>query len=157
MRLFMRNYPNTIKFSVIFAFIAVLVVAAALFDNNLAQKKHTAPAAAWLGVQVLPIDRTVEENFNLVYKRGLLVQNVIPGSPAGEAGIIEGDIIRRTGSMQLLNTGQLKTYIRNKLPGQKIRIVYIRGEITMTTYATLELSPISGPDTNLVHGIYPFP
>jgi len=146
---------NLIRFSVIFFLIGFLVVVAALYDNNQAQKKRSFPAEVWLGVQVLPIDKTVYENLNLVYKRGLLVQNVIPGSPADKAGIIEDDIIRRVGSIQLINTGQLKTYIREKLPGQKIRIVYIRGEITMTTYATLELSEITSPNTRLVYGTYP--
>jgi S1-C subfamily serine protease len=83
------------------------------------------------------------------------VQNVIPGSPADAAGIIEGDIIRRVGSLQLLNTEQLRLYIKEKLPGQKIRIVFLRNELTLTTYATLEISQINNPDTKLVYGTFP--
>ena len=151
----MRDIPVPIKFSIVFVFIAFLVVAAVRIHNNLEQHKLLPSAPVWLGVRVIPIDKTVAGNFNLAYKRGLLVRNVVPGSPADKAGIIDNDIIRRIEDIRLINTGQLKTYIRTKSPGQKTRIVYIRGITTITTCATLELSQIVDPNSRLVYGVYP--
>jgi hypothetical protein len=151
----MKDIPDIIKYSIVFVFIVLLVVVAARIHGNLEQNMPPPSAPVWLGVRVIPLDKTVSENFNLAYKRGLLVRNVVPGSPADEAGIIEGDIIRRIEDIQLINTGQLKTYIRTKSPGQKARIVYIRGITTITTCATLELSQIIDPNSRLVYGAYP--
>ena len=120
-------------------------------------KKNQTPGTnpVWIGVQVVPIDDKISKNLNLTFNRGLLVRNVIAGSPADDAGILKDDIIRRIGVNELVNTAQLKTYLSKKSPGQKIRIVYIRDGITATTDVITEEASGIDPNTRLVYGAYP--
>lgn len=47
----------------------------------------------WLGVVVQEVDRGLAKSFGMRYPEGALVADVLPGSPALEAGIKIGDII----------------------------------------------------------------
>ena len=152
---FMKDISNTLKFSIIFVFIVLVVITIVRINGIQSQNHQISADPVWLGIRVLPIDKTVAENFSLCYKRGLLVRSVIPGSPAGLAGITEGDIIRRIEDFQLINTVQLKEYISTKSPGQKARIVYIRDKTTITTCVTFESSQLIDPNTRLIYGVYP--
>lgn len=145
---------NRIKLTGVFFLVILSVITFYLVVKN---NKTPGTNPVWLGIQVLSIDDAVSKNFNLIYKRGLLVRNVIAGSPADDAGIIKGDIIRRIGYKEMINTDQLKIYLRKKSPGQRITIVYIRdGDgITTTTYALLEETPRIDPNTKLIYGTYP--
>jgi serine protease Do len=49
----------------------------------------------WLGVGVQPVTRELQEAFDLPERRGALVAQVTPGSPADEAGLERGDVILR--------------------------------------------------------------
>lgn len=136
-------------------FLALVTFAIIAVDHSQNGKIHFSPTPAWIGIQVLEIDKTVVKKYNLDYKHGVLVRNVITGSPADEAGITEGDIIRKLAGNELLTVDQLRTYLRKKLPGQKIRMVYIRDGITITANVTLEYLQINDPNLRLVYGAYP--
>lgn len=159
----MKENNSSTKLTIIFLFVILLVVIAitVIAGNNQTQsnQNQAAPAdgagSVWLGVQVIVIDKIVAKDFNIPYKRGLIVETVINGSPADDAGIIEGDIIRRINNKDIINTEQLRQIISKKLPGQRVRIVYIRNEVTMITYVTLQLPTITNPNIKLVHGTYP--
>jgi len=112
----------------------------------------------WLGIQVLPIDKKVAKDINLPFQRGLLVRKVISGSPAAEAGVKRGDIIRRVGNIRMRETLQLRKIISKMLPGQKVRVVYIRNMKTKTVYVRLEQPPsdtLIDRNAQLVYGVYP--
>lgn len=47
----------------------------------------------WLGVMIQDVTRELAESFGMPNPEGALVAKVIPGSPAGQAGIRVGDII----------------------------------------------------------------
>jgi len=49
----------------------------------------------WLGVAVQPITKELAEAFDLPARKGALVSQVTPGSPADDAGIERGDVIVR--------------------------------------------------------------
>ena len=112
----------------------------------------------WLGIQILPINKKVAKDINLPFQRGLLVRKVISGSPAAEAGVKRGDIIRRVGNIRMIGTLQLRKIISKMLPGQKVRVVYIRNMKTKTVYVRLEQPPsdtLIDRNAQLVYGVYP--
>jgi serine protease Do len=49
--------------------------------------------SAWLGVFTQPLTDDFATYWNLEPKGGLIVSTVVPGSPAQQAGLIEGDVI----------------------------------------------------------------
>lgn len=154
------------KILLLIIFIKVLIL---VFIVSLTRKNETQISASlvqnragfshvWLGIQVLPIDKTVVKNFNLPFHRGLLVRRVISGSPAAKAGVIRGDVIRRIGNIRMRDTLQLRKIISKMSPGQKVRVVYIRNMKTKTVYVRLE-QPSSDTlidrNAQLVYGVYP--
>ena len=141
------------------AVIAIMVkttATAAPIAQLLAQEKQNTNSV-WLGVQVLPIDKTIAQDFNLPYPYGLLIQRVINGSPADEAGLKKGDVIRRVNSVRLLNTQQLQDLMNKKVPGDKIRVVFGRQGIDGTVYVQLESRPIglANPNSMFIANTYP--
>lgn len=144
--------------------ILILIVIISLIKKNDSRissapiQNRTSSLPVWLGIQVLPIDKTVVKNFNLPFYRGLLVRKVISGSPAAEAGVMRGDVIRRIGNTRMRDTLQLRKIISKMSPGQKVRVVYIRNMKTKTVYVRLE-QPLSDTlidrNAQLVYGVYP--
>ena len=51
------------------------------------------PAGAWRGLGVLDINTQNTQRFNIQEKKGVIVENVEPNSPAEASGIIPGDVI----------------------------------------------------------------
>jgi len=154
------------KILLLIIFIKVLIL---VFIVSLTRKNETQISASlaqnraglshvWLGIQVLPIDKTVVKNFNLPFHRGLLVRKVISGSPTAKAGIMRGDVIRRIGNKRIIHSLQLRKIISKMSPGQEVRMVYIRDMRRRTVYVRLEQPPsnfLIDVNAQLVYGVYP--
>lgn len=63
---------------------------------------------------------------NLSFKNGIYVAQVINNSPAYKAGIEEGDIINQIDDISLKKMSDLRKYIYQKQPGDKVKIKYLR-------------------------------
>jgi len=63
-------------------------------DNNNAP---VAPSSMALGLRLAPLTPTLRQQLGLTAKGGLVVLNVVKGSPAEQAGIQRGDVIERVG------------------------------------------------------------
>jgi len=59
----------------------VLAVLCALFFNGLSQMQEL-----WLGVEVMPLNNTMRNQFGVTKRGGVLVNAVLPHSPAEHAG-----------------------------------------------------------------------
>jgi S1-C subfamily serine protease len=58
--------------------------------------------------------------------RGVVVRQVLRGSPAEEAGFREGDVIRRLNTTLIGSTEDVYTFIARHSPGQQVRVVVHR-------------------------------
>jgi S1-C subfamily serine protease len=56
----------------------------------------------------------------------VVIRQVLPGSPAAEAGLREGDVIRRLGSMAVADTDDVYSFIGHHAPGQHVPVVVNR-------------------------------
>jgi serine protease Do len=97
----------------------------------------------WLGVALYTVDPYVVAQFDLVVDEGVLVVEVIVDSPADTAGLKEGDIITYIDENKITDTEDLFQAINNSEIGQKVKIVFIRGDdqSEQITWATLAKSP----------------
>ncbi|OGO18999.1 MAG: hypothetical protein A2144_12555 [Chloroflexi bacterium RBG_16_50_9] len=94
---------STVKTRVILAFVAVLIVVAAVSglsrlwgqsgDMSSAGPATTSGSSVGLGITYLPVTRPVSAYYNLGLDSGALVTEVDPGSPAELAGLKVGDVI----------------------------------------------------------------
>lgn len=96
---------------------------------------------AWVGIEVLPVDKDVVVRFKLPCKRGLLVRKVYIDSPAQDAGLKKGDIIRRVGNSRILDDVQLKKIVDKMKPGQALRLVLWRPIKPKTIFVEVEPKP----------------
>ena len=99
-------------------------------------------ARPYLGIRWQPITPDIAAAYDLPVKWGIYVTNLGANSPAGEAGVRQGDILTRIGDIELDEKHSFINALFNYKPGDRIKIqVYRSGE-------RLELDVILGEATS---------
>jgi S1-C subfamily serine protease len=88
---------------------------------------HGAMMRPWLGISGLGITEQAAANYKLPVDRGVFVANVAPKSPADEAGIRERDIILEFGGKRLNDIEDLQRFLKQRKPGDEVRLTIQRG------------------------------
>lgn len=76
----------------------------------------------YLGIYMQDVDREIAKHFKLKKPYGVIITDVVKGSPAEKAGLKEGDIIIEIDGNEIKNSLQLRSYVQSKMPGEKVRI-----------------------------------
>jgi putative serine protease PepD len=97
------------------------------------------PTHSYFGLQVTPIPASAAEEMGS--PQGLYVAGVVPGSPAADAGLQEGDIITEINGQAVNSSTDLESYTITHAPGEKLTITYYRGGKSSTTTLTLGTQP----------------
>ncbi len=84
----------------------------------------------YLGItgQQRPLDRRLARFHNLTTEFAVEVLSIIPNSPAGEAGIREGDLIVAINLKEVSNVDHLHHFLAEWPIGQPVRLSIIRGQ-----------------------------
>jgi S1-C subfamily serine protease len=100
---------------------------------------------AWIGVSMQTVNEELAETFRLPVERGVLVTDVVPGSPADEAGLeggdtrvvvngesyfLGGDIITRADGKAVASAEALGDTVADKEPGDEIELEVRREDET---------------------------
>jgi putative serine protease PepD len=72
---------------------------------------------------------------------GLYVQNVVPGGPAAQAGLRQGDVITKINGEAATSPVQLQELTLTKKPGDTVQLEYWRNGQTTTVTVTLGTQP----------------
>lgn len=80
----------------------------------------------WMGVEVLPVDDVLARQFGLPDKEGVLVNGVMPGSPAEKAGLKRGDVIREFNGMKVSSQEALVDAVGRTPPKTAVKVRLIR-------------------------------
>lgn len=80
----------------------------------------------FLGVRMQPVTPGLVESFSLPHARGVLIAQVAPAGPAGQAGLQEGDFLTEIDGRDVRNTDDVRTIIASKSPGQQAELTIIR-------------------------------
>jgi len=86
----------------------------------------------WLGVTVQDLDENLAKYFGLADKSGVVVSNVIEGSPAKKGGIKEGDVITKIDGQKVPGVKELLSVVGKMQVGKKVSIVLLRDKREMT-------------------------
>ncbi len=110
-----------------------------------AEDKTPAPAAgqsaaAYIGVELMPVDAPTRALFKLPSVGGLLVCGVGQGSPA-DGRLAQGDILLRLEDQTIVNREQLRTLIRARAVGESVALTVVRGGRTESVKLTLAAAP----------------
>jgi serine protease Do len=87
---------------------------------------------AYLGVAIGEVTAQLAEQFGVEPGTGVLVSEVFPGSPAKEAGMQSGDIIRKFAGTDVTNPRQLQELVERTTLGSKNAVEVLRDGKPMT-------------------------
>jgi K(+)-stimulated pyrophosphate-energized sodium pump len=97
--------------------------------------------SAFLGVVVVSVDEVIASQLGINDGHGVLVNSVVPDSPAEKAGLQRGDVIAVINSDATKDTDTFKEIMAELSPGDTVRITYVRAGKKNRTYAVLTESP----------------
>jgi len=80
----------------------------------------------WLGVSTHTVDPSLREHLELPPGFGIQIVEVMPDSPAADAGIRSNDVLVRLDDQRLISPEHLSILVREKSEGDKVRIALIR-------------------------------
>jgi len=99
--------------------------------KNQAGDKSAKPekVAAYLGVYAVPVDDLsgrLKRRLKIEGNEGLVVVEVVPDSPADEAGLHHGDVITRANGKAVTDPDELRQQVNQVGPGHKIKLSVLR-------------------------------
>ncbi|HUZ72123.1 MAG TPA: DegQ family serine endoprotease [Stellaceae bacterium] len=111
----------------------------------------------WLGASVQAVTADLSESLHLPHPEGVLVKDVMPGSPAAQAGLRIGDVILAVNGRAIEDPDGLHFRIVTQPIGKPARLDYWRAGTEVTTSLTLVAPPETPPrDLEELDGHYPF-
>jgi len=108
---------------------------------------------AYLGVSTADVDSEIARELDLAADRGALVQSVVRGGPADDAGLrggnrqtqqglaAGGDLIVKVGDRDIADPSALADTIARLKPGEEVRIEYFRGDERRSAQVKLSERP----------------
>lgn len=91
----------------------------------------------YIGVNIQDIDETTAKALGLPRTMGIIVQGVVDGSAAQDAGIKEGDVILSVDGKEMNKANELQTYIARHHPGDEVTLKIFRDGKTFEKKVTL--------------------
>lgn len=80
----------------------------------------------WLGVVIQEIDQELASAMNLSISKGVLISDVMEGSPAHEAGLKRGDVIVEFDERKIESVGELRNAVAANQPGSEVTVTILR-------------------------------
>jgi len=90
------------------------------------EKETLASLGKALGLQVQDITPELAQSLNLESNEGVLVADIVPGEPAGEAGLRRGDVITEVNRKPVHNTGEFRK-LTSRARGKTVLLLVKRG------------------------------
>jgi serine protease Do len=92
---------------------------------------------AYLGVILQPVDKDLASAIELENQEGVLISEVVKGSPAEKAGLQQGDIILQYNDKAAKSVTKLRNDIALMNPGSPLKLQLLRNNKKMTLSPTL--------------------
>lgn len=99
----------------------------------------------WLGVLIQDVTRELAPTFGLKQPRGALVAQVLPNSPATEAGLTAGDVILSFDGKEISTSSALPPLVGSTPVGQKARLEVLRRGHTLSLEVKIAELPDDEP------------
>ncbi|CAN5854730.1 trypsin-like peptidase domain-containing protein [soil metagenome] len=91
----------------------------------------------FLGVQMVELSPAIASQRNIDLEEGVLLVEVVPASPAAQAGLQENDVITEIEGEEAETPTDVSRVINSKKPGDRVEITINRAGDTQTVTATL--------------------
>jgi len=104
-------------------------------------KTHGSMMTPWIGIQGVSVTPQVASYYRLGVDHGVLVTNMVPGSPAQKSRIDSGDVILGLGDASVRNIEDLRRELDLHRVGEEIGLTIARGRQRGTVKLRVEASP----------------
>jgi serine protease Do len=91
----------------------------------------------WLGVSIQDLTADLAKSLGIKQKTGVVVADVVKGSPAEKAGLKRGDVITQFEGKAIENSIELRNMATATAPGKTAKITIVRDGKEQTVTATL--------------------
>ncbi len=99
--------------------------------------KYGEAQRGYIGVQIQDVTAELADKEGLREVKGVFVTKVTEGSAALDAGIKEKDVIISIDESKVNTSSELQEQIGKRSPGDKVKVVFLRGGDEKTVYVTL--------------------
>jgi len=104
-------------------------------------KGESAPEQGFLGVVTVTLTKEIKARFDYQPDAGAIVTEVVPGSPAAQAGLQPDDVITRIGEQAIESNASVQSAVRAHKPTDKVEIRWTHGSETRSATVTLGTRP----------------
>jgi len=121
--------------------------------------RHGKVTRGWLGVTIQSLTPELAKQFNIVEETGVLVGDIVEGSPAEKAGLKRGDVIFEFEGKKIDDPNQLRNMVASVVPGSEVEAKIIRDNRTLPVNITISEMPaemgsnLKGDYDNLLSGV----
>jgi Do/DeqQ family serine protease len=99
----------------------------------------------WLGVAIQDITDELASSFGVREREGVLVADVMKGSPAEAAGLRAGDVVVEMNGVRIREVPDLQRRVAGLAPGERVRIVVMRDGARQPSTVTIGEMPSEEP------------
>lgn len=93
-------------------------------------EKYGRPIRAWIGVFVAPLNPNIARMYEIPYKEGLIIVQVVPRSPAAARGLKPGDVILEAVGRKMIKASDLRNALEDSYGAECVDLkVYRDGKI----------------------------
>ena len=97
----------------------------------------------WLGVSIQDLSPELAQQFGMTETKGVLVSEVLDGSPAKRAGLDRGDVILEYDRKPVESPSQLRNAVARTAVGKKVTVKYVRDKQLKTVDIAIDEQPKS--------------
>jgi serine protease Do len=95
----------------------------------------------YLGIRYVPLNPAISVQIGITAREGALVVQVVPGSPAANAGLQPNDVITAIDNQPLNTESALAQTVSSHKPGDTVTLTVLRGSQKLTLTVTLGEMP----------------
>jgi membrane-associated protease RseP (regulator of RpoE activity) len=104
-------------------------------DGQEGRGQAVRPSDHWLGLECFPVDALLRAHLNLAEGEGLVIEQVVPDSPAAKAELKQHDVIVKAGGTEIKSVADLMGAV-DEAKENELALEIIRGGKPMTMKAT---------------------
>jgi Do/DeqQ family serine protease len=99
----------------------------------------------WLGVAIQDITDELASSFGVREREGVIVADVMKGSPAEAAGLRAGDVVVEVNGVRIREVPDLQRRVAGLAPGERVRVVVVRDGARQPATVTVGEMPSEEP------------